>query len=227
MSKEKVMIYTDGACDGNPGPGGYGAIIIRAGVRREISQGYRWTTNNRMELMAAIKALEALKGTSDVTLFSDSKYLVEAMERGWAARWKENNWRRKGSKRIPNADLWRRLLDLLAAHEVKFKWVRGHAGHPLNERADHLSYRAIEGDNLLEDEGYLHQLELERVAPTDITRPGQPCRKCGTPVVKRKPKRKDRSGQTYYYEYYLQCPECGTIYMVDEAKREVDQGSLF
>lgn len=227
MGKRDVIIYTDGACDRNPGPGGYGAVIMSGGARKEISEGYRLTTNNRMELMAAIKALEALNEPCDATLYSDSKYLVEAMEKGWAEKWRDSGWTRKGAKRVPNADLWKRLLGLLDVREVEFEWVRGHAGDTHNERADFLSYRAIQADHLLEDEGYLRQLELERIAPTDITQPGQPCRKCGTPVVKRKPKRKHRSGQSYYYEYYLQCPECGTIYMVEDAKRSVDQGSLF
>lgn len=185
------------------------------------------TTNNRMELLAAIKALEALKDAGHVTLYSDSKYLVDAIEKGWAQRWKEGSWKRKGAKRVPNADLWARLLRLMEIHQVEFKWVRGHAGDPDNERADWLSYDAIESDELLKDEGYMRQLELERIAPTEITKAGQPCRKCGTPVVKRIPKRKRRSDQAYYFEYYLQCPQCETIYMVEDAKRSVNQGSLF
>jgi ribonuclease HI len=227
MLKRKVTIYTDGACDGNPGPGGYGAVIMSGRAREEISQGYRRTTNNRMELLAAVEALETLNEPCEVTLYSDSKYLVEAMERGWALRWRDSHWQRKGAKRVPNADLWQRLLDLLAVHEVQFKWVRGHAGNPHNERADFLSYQTIEGEDLLEDVGYLQQLELERIAPTGITEQGQPCRKCGTPVIKGKPKRKSIRGQSYFYEYYLRCPECGTLYMVEGAKRAVNQGSLF
>jgi ribonuclease HI len=227
MGNKSVVIYTDGACDGNPGPGGYGAVIYHDDSKKEISQGYRRTTNNRMELMAAIKALEALKKPCQVMLYSDSKYLVEAIEKGWARKWKQGGWKRKGAKRVPNADLWARLLDLLEMHDVEFQWVRGHAGDPDNERADQLSYAAIESDRLLEDEGYLRQLELERIAPTEIKQAGQPCRKCGTPVVKRVPKRKRRSDQAYYFEFYLQCPQCETIYMVEDAKRSVDQGSLF
>jgi ribonuclease HI len=202
-------------------------VIYLGDAKKEIFQGYRLTTNNRMELMAAIKALEALEEACHVKLYSDSKYLVEAVEKGWAQKWKAGGWKRKGAKRVPNADLWARLLELLEMHRVEFQWVRGHAGDPDNERADWLSYDAIGSGDLLEDEGYLRGLELERIAPTEIKEEGQPCRKCGTPVVKRVPKTKRRSDQAYYFEYYLRCPRCETIYMVEDAKRSVDQGSLF
>jgi ribonuclease HI len=227
MAKDRVVIYTDGACDGNPGPGGIGVVMESGGTRKEYSQGYHLTTNNRMEILAVIQGLESIKKPSQVTIYSDSKYVVDAMTRGWVQNWASMGWVRKSGKRVPNADLWKRLLPLVGRHELTFKWVKGHAGDPGNERADELSYAAIEGSNLLEDDGYLRQLGLEKLSPSKITQEGQPCRKCGTPVVKKVPKRKQKPGQTYYYEYYLHCPQCQTNYMVDEAKRPIDQKSLF
>lgn len=227
MPKDQVVIYTDGACEPNPGTGGIGAVIFEKGTRRELSQGYRLTTNNRMEILAVIAGLEALEDPSEVRIFSDSKYVVEAMNQGWVGNWKATDWVRKGGRRVPNADLWKRLLPLVEKHAVSFEWVKGHAGDANNERADRLSYAAIESLDLLEDEGYLRQLELEELSPSKITEVGQPCRKCGTPVVKKVPKRKPKPDQAYYFEYYLQCPECQTMYMVDAAKRSIEQKTLF
>jgi ribonuclease HI len=224
---ERVKIFTDGACEGNPGPGGYGAILIRDGERKELSQGYRLTTNNRMEILAVLEALRSLGEPSQVTVYTDSKYVADSMNKGWVEAWQESDWVRKGGKRVPNADLWRALLRLTEEHEVDFKWVRAHTGIPDNERADALSYAAIEQEDLIEDTGYLHELEMEKLAPSKITQAGQPCRKCGTPVVRKTPRRKNRSGQAYYYAYYLYCPGCQTTYMVEDAKREIDQGKLF
>jgi ribonuclease HI len=227
MGRQHVIIYSDGACEGNPGPGGIGVVLIYAGSRKEFSQGYRLTTNNRMEILAVITGLEAIRQSSKVIVYSDSKYVVDAVTLGWVESWRSMNWVRKGGKRVPNADLWQELLALIEKHKVSFVWVKGHAGDPENERADRLSYAAIKGLNLLEDEGYLEQLELEKVNPSKITQVNQPCRKCGTPVVKKKPKGKRKPGQTYYYEYYLQCPNCQAIYIVEEAKRIIDQKTLF
>jgi len=227
MAKKQVIIYTDGACDGNPGRGGYGVVLFEAGSRRELSQGFRLTTNNRMELLAAVVGLEALNQPGIVTLYSDSKYLINAMNQDWASKWKDAGWVRKAGKRVPNADLWEKLLVLTKEHEVTFELVKGHSGIRDNERADALSYAAIERDNLLEDEGYLDRLELEKEAPSNITEEGQPCRKCGTPVIKKKPKSKRKPDQAYYYAYYLYCPGCETRYMVEDAKRDLNQGKLF
>ncbi len=227
MIKQQAVIYTDGACDGNPGRGGYGVVLFEGGSRREFSRGFRLTTNNRMELLAAVVGLEALDEPSIVTLYSDSKYLVNAMNQGWASEWRDAGWVRKAGKRVPNADLWVRLLALTKEHEVTFEWVKGHSGIRNNERADLLSYAAIEEDDLLEDEGYLDRLELEKEEPSSITEEGQPCRKCGTPVVKKTPKSTRKPDQVYYYEYYLYCPGCETRYMVEEAKRYFNQGKLF
>lgn len=135
----KVEIFTDGACSGNPGPGGYGAIL-RAGENvKEISGGEANTTNNRMELMGVISALSALKYPCDVVLTTDSKYVVDSVTKGWAKKWRANNWIKSDKKPALNSDLWEKLLDLLEVHNVKFVWVKGHAGHPENERCDRLA----------------------------------------------------------------------------------------
>lgn len=137
-----VDIYTDGACSGNPGPGGYGAILVFRGIEKELSGAERETTNNRMELLGAIKALELLKEPCEVTLTSDSKYLVDGITRGWARSWRANGWKKADKKPALNADLWERLLDLLETHKVTFEWVKGHDGHPYNERCDKLAVAA-------------------------------------------------------------------------------------
>ncbi|MBQ7125167.1 MAG: ribonuclease HI [Clostridia bacterium] len=141
---KQVNIYTDGACSGNPGPGGYGAILVFKGKEKELSGGHPETTNNRMELLGAITALEQLKEPCSVLLTSDSKYLVDGINLGWASSWKKNNWRKADKKPAQNSDLWERLLDLLEIHDVTFTWVKGHAGHPYNERCDALAVEAIE-----------------------------------------------------------------------------------
>lgn len=134
-----VTLYTDGACSGNPGPGGWGAILSYNGARKELSGGEKSTTNNRMELTAVIEGLSALKEPCDVTLTSDSKYVLDAIEKGWARSWKRNGWRKADKKPALNADLWDRLLTLLDIHTVRLVWVRGHQGHPENERCDQLA----------------------------------------------------------------------------------------
>jgi ribonuclease HI len=139
---KKVTIYTDGACSGNPGPGGYGAILRYDSREKELSGGFRNTTNNRMELMAAIAALETLKEPCEVTIVTDSQYLVNAVEKGWLYRWKEKGWRKSDKMTVLNIDLWERILVLLARHKVAFQWIRGHAGHPENERCDALAVEA-------------------------------------------------------------------------------------
>ena len=139
---KKITIYTDGACSGNPGPGGWGAILEYKGVRKEISGGEAETTNNRMELMGAIAALERLREPCEVTLTSDSRYLVDAVTKGWAKSWRRNGWRKADKSPALNSDLWARLLELLEIHRVTFIWVRGHVGHPYNERCDALAVEA-------------------------------------------------------------------------------------
>lgn len=149
-----VEIHTDGACLGNPGPGGYGVVLRYGEARRELSGGYRRTTNNRMELMAVIKALAALKEPCRVVLHSDSRYVVDAMEKGWAAKWQANGWRRNKRELAVNPDLWEALLELCGQHRVEFRWVRGHSGDAENERCDRLAVAAARQADLPEDVGY-------------------------------------------------------------------------
>lgn len=136
---KQVEIFTDGACLGNPGPGGWGVILKYQGTEKELSGGEPETTNNRMELTAAIVALEALKTPCEVKLYSDSQYLINAFELGWLEKWKKSGWRRGDNAEVKNVDLWQRLAELTAIHKVEFNWVRGHDGHPENERCDRLA----------------------------------------------------------------------------------------
>ncbi|GAK45028.1 ribonuclease H [Tepidicaulis marinus] len=139
----KVEIYTDGACSGNPGPGGWGALMIYNGAEKELSGGEAETTNNRMELMAAIRALEALKRPSKVALYTDSTYVRDGITK-WIHNWKRNGWKNAAKKPVKNEDLWKRLDAALATHEIEWHWVKGHDGHPENERADALARSGIE-----------------------------------------------------------------------------------
>ena len=134
-----VDIYTDGACRGNPGRGGWGAILVFAGRERELSGGEPMTTNNRMELLGAIRALEALREPCDVTLTSDSKYLTDAINKGWLESWKAKGWRKADRSPVLNVELWQRIDELLGIHKVRFVWVHGHMGHEYNERCDVLA----------------------------------------------------------------------------------------
>ncbi len=136
---KKVTVYTDGACRGNPGVGGWGAILVYAGVEKELSGGERETTNNRMELLAAIRALEALREPCEVALYTDSKYLSDAVNLGWLASWQAKGWRKADGKPTLNPDLWARLSELLSLHSVTFLWVKGHADNPYNCRCDALA----------------------------------------------------------------------------------------
>lgn len=139
---KEVEIFTDGACSGNPGPGGYGIILRYGEKRKTLSAGFARTTNNRMELLAAIEGLAALKIRCRVRLYSDSQYLVNGIEKGWARKWRANGWMRTKTERALNADLWERLLALIEKHEVKIFWVKGHAGHPENEECDKMAVAA-------------------------------------------------------------------------------------
>jgi len=142
MSGQRVTVYTDGACSGNPGPGGWGAILTFGDHEKELMGGEAHTTNNRMELMAAISALEALKRPCAVELHTDSEYLKNGIT-GWIKNWKKNGWRTADKKPVKNIDLWQRLDAALSAHEVRWHWVKGHAGHAMNERADALAREGI------------------------------------------------------------------------------------
>ncbi|MFN6357251.1 MAG: ribonuclease HI [Bacteroidota bacterium] len=146
----QINVYTDGAARGNPGPGGYGVVMVSGKHRKELSAGYKRTTNNRMELLAVIAALEAMKmqGTF-ITIYTDSKYVCEAVEKGWVFNWQNKDF--KGKK---NADLWKRFLELYPQQHITFRWIKGHAGHKENEHCDKLATNAADGNNLLTDEGY-------------------------------------------------------------------------
>ncbi len=139
MEKRQVYIFSDGACSGNPGPGGWGVILRCDGREKEMSGGEAHTTNNRMELTGVIKGLEALKYPCKVTIQTDSRYVVDGIEKGWAEGWRKRGWVKSDKQPALNPDLWGRLLELIAIHEVKFTWIKGHAGHPENERCDSLA----------------------------------------------------------------------------------------
>lgn len=220
----QVQIYTDGGCKPNPGPGGYGAVLLHPKKRTEVSGGFRETTNNRMEIFAAIAGLEMLKQRCKVTLYSDSQYVVDAIMKNWALSWKRKNWWRTRTERAANVDLWERLLLLCEKHEVEFRWVRGHAGNLENERCDQLAMAALRKPDLSIDDGYENKPDTEGLQPE--MQEGEPCRKCSAPVIKRAGKSKpDRD---YYYEFHLWCPKCAIAYHVESAKRSVQQTpSLF
>lgn len=157
-SLKRVVIYTDGACTGNPGPGGYGVVMIHGKERKELSAGFRLTTNNRMEIMGCIAGLRALKTQCDVTIYSDSKYVVNTMTKSWALKWRRRGWKRKCEngelKDALNADLWAQMLDLCDRHRVRFNWVRGHSGNEGNERCDQLARAATVSGGLGIDVAY-------------------------------------------------------------------------
>ena len=151
----KFKGYTDGACSGNPGPGGWGAVLLYNGERKEICGGEIDTTNNRMELLGAITALDALKSRQKVVLTTDSQYVINGIEKGWAARWQANGWMRNKKERALNPDMWERLLKACNRHDVRFEWIRGHTGHPENERCDELANSAARGGDQILDEGFI------------------------------------------------------------------------
>ncbi len=225
-----VVIYTDGAAEPNPGPGGYGVVLMCGEHRRELSEGFKRTTNNRMELMGVIAGLEALKFKCSGTVYSDSKYVVDAVTLGWVKRWEENNWYRNRKKETKNIDLWQRFLEVFDKHEIKLVWVKGHAGIEENERCDQLAVAAAMGDDLVDDAGYV-EVDRDVMSKAKPARPvkrglkithkkeGEPCRHCQMPIEKRAPKKKRiKRNQTYYFQWHLYCPGCKRTYMVEEAK---------
>ena len=151
MELKHIEIFTDGACSGNPGKGGYGVILKYNDTTKELSEGFKLTTNNRMEILGAIKGLETLNQPCKVTLYSDSKYLVDSVNQGWIIKWQKNNWYRTKSEKAKNVDLFKRLLTQMNRHQVEFVWVKGHAGHEENERCDQLATGAILNDVLSDD----------------------------------------------------------------------------
>jgi len=239
----EINLYSDGGAEPNPGKGGFGIIMSYKGIKKEFSQGFRLTTNNRMELMGVIHGLERLKTKSIVNVYSDSNYVVEGISKGWAAKWKSNNWYRTKTEKAINIDLWERLLLLISNHhEVKFNWIRGHFGHPENERCDELANIALNSESLFEDTVYEENLYNEtgleftssitntplqgsfhnRKEKIKIKSETDPCRKCGSVLIRKPTKKKElKPGQTYYFEYFFLCTKCKTVYMVEEAKRFV------
>lgn len=167
VSQMHVTVYTDGASRGNPGPGGYGAVLQYVDPSgqthtREFSQGYKVTTNNRMELLGVIVALEALKRSCEVELYSDSKYVVDAFNQKWVSGWIRRGWKTSNKEPVKNIDLWKRLLVAMENHEVRFKWVKGHAGHTMNERCDQLATEAADGTHLIDDVGFVVEQQCEQ-----------------------------------------------------------------
>ncbi len=219
VTPTEVVIYTDGACKGNPGRGGWGAWLKFGEQEKELWGGEALTTNNRMELMAAIAGLELLRQPCGVILYSDSQYLVDAMMKGWAVKWRKNDWWRTNKDRAVNIDLWERLLPLCERHQVEFRWVKGHAGNVENERCDQLAMAALRQLGLPADEGYENKPETDGVRPA--IQEGQPCRKCATTVIRQPGRRKP--GRDTWFEYYLYCPQCKTTYPVEEARRFAQQ----
>jgi len=159
---KEVEIHTDGACRGNPGPGGYGVVMVSGKHRLELSQGYQRTTNNRMELFAGVAAFEALKSPCRVKFVSDSLYVINAMKKGWLRGWKARGWRTASKQAVKNEDLWKRLDAASATHKVEWKWIKGHAGHRENERCDELAVTAAQAPGLLVDTGF-EQPEEDRL----------------------------------------------------------------
>jgi ribonuclease HI len=230
----EIDLYSDGGADPNPGKGGFGVVMSYKGQKKEFSEGYKLTTNNRMELMGVIYGLERLKTKSIVNIYTDSRYVIDGITKGWAEKWKSNNWYRTKNAKAINNDLWDRLLTLISnQQEVRFNWVKGHSGHLENERCDELANFAINGIILQEDIGYKPEensdsievsINNDFVSKSKINYEGDLCRKCNVPVIKKQTKKKPfKSGQTYYFDYFLFCPSCGTVYMTEAAKRNIDE----
>ena len=231
-----VKIYTDGGAEPNPGKGGFGVIMTFGDYVKEFSIGYTITTNNRMELMGVIFALEKLKKPCKVTIYTDSQYVINGISKGWAKKWKAKNWRKSDKTLASNIDLWDKLLNLIDVQlEVNFIWVKGHAGHKENERCDELATAAMKKSDLLPDLGYFDEVEIEQqgvelsqvksTLKAKIKNEGDLCRKCSTPVVKRQSSKLKSisANQNYYFKYHIFCPNCKTTYMVEEAKVWLDK----
>lgn len=231
MENWHIELYSDGSAEPNPGKGGYGVILRHKDLEKQYFEGFTCTTNNRMEQLGVIVGLEQLKFPSIVDVYTDSSYVVNAITKGWVYTWKARNWRKPDGKPVINADLWQRLLSLLETHKVTFHWIKGHAGHPENERCDELARMArAAGRELHIDYGYVPETTLQTklnftsqqsdFVPNPyakIKKEGDLCRKCGTPVVKQTPKKRDPKS-SYYYEYYFLCPTCKTLFFTESAK---------
>ena len=168
MSKPEVEIYTDGAAEPNPGKGGYGVVLLYGKHRKELSEGFELSTNNRMELLAVIVGLETLKKPCHVTVYSDSRYVVDAVERGSVFRWERKNWMRTKTEKVKNPDLWKRFLQVYKKHTITLEWVKGHDGIQENERCDQLAVEAAKSDNKQIDEGYVNPEKEEPESQLDM-----------------------------------------------------------
>lgn len=236
-SLPKVTLYSDWWAVPNPWKGGYGIILQYKDIKKEFSQGYTLSTNNRMELTGVITGLWKLTKKSQVEVYTDSQYTINGIEKWWAQKWQSNNWMRTKTQKATNADLWEKLLLLVEKHEVTFHWVKWHNGHPENERCDELATLALEWNNLIEDTWFNWEEQAVLTKKSKFTTPPaqkttwkktkvsqewDTCWKCGTAVIKKIPKKKKlKPWQTFYYEYFLYCPWCSTNYMIEAWKREL------
>ncbi len=234
-----VKLYSDWWAVPNPWKAWYGIILCYKNIQKEFFQWYTLSTNNRMEMTGVITGLSKLKTQSRVDIYTDSQYTINWIQKWWAQKWKENNWMRTKNEQATNHDLWNQLLELTSKHEVTFHWVKWHAWHVENERCDELATTALEGNNLIEDEGYIIKDSSSVSSPegeentntrglikkkntNKISKQWDICWKCNTPVIKKIPKKKQhKPEQTFYYEYFFNCPGCKTNYMVPEGKREI------
>lgn len=230
MIDSPVTIFTDGGAEPNPGRGGYGVVLRFGDHSKELHDGFRLTSNNRMELMAAVAGLEALKQPCRVHLHSDSRYVVDMVSSGSLFRIAAKNW---GNSKAKNLDLWQRFLEAYLMHEVDMVWVKGHSGINDNERCDQLAASAIKQQHLKEDAGYDQKATKSKsrqllVSRAQATKPGSkrlpkpkqagdPCRHCQTPLVRREPK-KHKADAAYHYAWYLYCENCRRMYHVEDAK---------
>ncbi len=236
----EVELYSDWWAKPNPGRGGYGIILCYKWVKKEFYQGYKITTNNRMELTGIIIGLSKLKTKSKVSIYTDSRYTINWIEKWWAQKWKQNNWYRTKKEKAVNYDLWEKLLDLVWKHEVKFIWVKWHNWHIENERCDELATLSMNMKKLLIDKNYIleennNQTTLLKENKKEIIKTfwkwdkkikvkkvWDPCRKCWTKVIKKIPKHTKKTlEKSYYYEYFLFCPYCNTNYMTQDWKRDI------
>lgn len=233
---KKIEIYSDGWARPNPGPWWYGIILRFWKDEKQFSGFESHTTNNRMELTWVIVWLSKLKEKCDVQVFTDSSYVINWIEKWWAENWKKNNWKKADKKTAENYDLWEKLLIEIEKHKVKFNWVRWHNWHQENERCDELATGEIlrnvtpHPNPLLKESPHsntlLKESEQGQNNKTKIKKAWDKCRKCWTPVVKAIPKKKNTKNKSYYYEYFLTCPECKTNYFVDEAKVMINKLDL-
>ena len=220
-NKPTIQLYTDGGADPNPGAGGYGVVLRHGQYEKELSQGYILTTNNRMELMAVIEGLSAIKKSSVVEVYSDSKYIVDAINKGWAAKWRANKWYRNKKEKAQNPDLWEKLLNEIDRHDVTFHWVKGHDGHPENERCDELATEALNQSNLLVDEEYEQRDDMP--ALRTIKNAGDHCFVCQEEIIHLEENYKIfEPGQRHLHTNYLQCPTCNAIYLMPEERIPFD-----